>query len=288
MTFNPLAIILKENKLTGPNYIDWKRNLDIVLTAEGYKFVLMEVCPNVPNSDSSEEEIEYHKKWVKADEMARCYILASMSNVLQHQHQDLPTAYDIMNNLKELFGHQSRTARQEAMRKLMTATMSEGTPVRDHILKMMAYLNEIQVLGGEIDGETQVDIILQTLPKSFEQFRLNYNMNKREYTLAELLTELQAAEGIFRHSSQIHFAENGSTSKSKGKKKKKQVFSAKKVNKTQGTGQKAGMKKPKGKCFICKQSRHWKADCSRRNQNNKGISHTLVVETCLAVLSTST
>ena len=82
MSFNPLAIILKENKLTGPNYIDWKRNMDIVLTAESYKFVLTEACPDTPDGDSTPEEIEYHKKWVKADEMARCYILASMSNVL--------------------------------------------------------------------------------------------------------------------------------------------------------------------------------------------------------------
>ncbi|XP_042409866.1 uncharacterized protein LOC121999226, partial [Zingiber officinale] len=219
----PLAIILKENRLTGHNYIDWERNLDIVLTAEGYKFVLSEECPETPSNDSTPEEIQYHSKWVKADEMARCYILASMSNVLQHQHQDLPTAYDIMNNLKELFGHQNRAARQEAMRKLMTTTMTEGTPVRDHILKMMAYLNEIQVLGGEIDGETQVDIILQTLPRSFEHFRLNYNMNKRMYSLAKLLTELQAAEGLFRQHSQIHYVENGSTSKPKGKKKKMSV-----------------------------------------------------------------
>ena len=38
MAFNPLAVILKENKLDGTNYIDLKRNLDIVLTAEDYKF----------------------------------------------------------------------------------------------------------------------------------------------------------------------------------------------------------------------------------------------------------
>ena len=111
MTFNPLAIILKENRLTGPNYIDWKRNLDIILIAKGYKFVLSEECPETLSNDSTPEEIQHHSKWVKADEMTRCYILASMSNVLQHQHQDLPTAYDIMNNLKEPFGHQNRAAR---------------------------------------------------------------------------------------------------------------------------------------------------------------------------------
>ena len=44
-SFNPLSVILKENKLTGPNYIDWKKNLNLVLTAEEYKFVLTDVCP---------------------------------------------------------------------------------------------------------------------------------------------------------------------------------------------------------------------------------------------------
>ena len=44
-SFNPLSAILKENKLTGPNYIDWKRNLYLVLIAEEYKFVLTDVYP---------------------------------------------------------------------------------------------------------------------------------------------------------------------------------------------------------------------------------------------------
>ena len=155
--------------------------------------------------------------------MVRCYILASMSGVLQHQHQAMSTAYDMMLNLKKLFGHQNRAARQLAMKNLMTTTMAEGTPVRDHVLKMMAHLNEMEILGAEIDGETQVDIILQSLPKSFEQFCLNYNMNKRLYSLAELLTELQAAEGLFRQNVQVFVAEKGSASKSKGGKKKNKV-----------------------------------------------------------------
>ena len=51
-SFNPLAQILKENKLNGNNYVDWKRNLDIVLTAEGHKFVLYEEFPPKPNDDA--------------------------------------------------------------------------------------------------------------------------------------------------------------------------------------------------------------------------------------------
>ena len=34
-TFNPLSIILSHNKLTGLNYVEWNRNMDIVFIAEG-------------------------------------------------------------------------------------------------------------------------------------------------------------------------------------------------------------------------------------------------------------
>ena len=99
-SFKTLFVILKENKLTGPNYIDLKRNLNLVLTAEEYKFMLIYVCPLEPDSDSSKEEVEAYQTWRKADKMARCYILASMLNVLQHQHEHMATAYDMMPSLK--------------------------------------------------------------------------------------------------------------------------------------------------------------------------------------------
>ena len=61
---------------------------------------------------------------------------------------------------------------------------------------MISYLNTLEVLGADIDGESQVDMILQSLPESFKEFRLNYNMNKKIYTLSEMINELVAAEGI--------------------------------------------------------------------------------------------
>ena len=110
-SFNPLSIILKENKIVGTNYIDWKRNLNLVLTAEDYNFVLTEICPHAPDSISELEEDAAYHKWYKADKMARCYILGSMSNVLQQQHERMLTAYDIMMNLKEIFRDQSCASR---------------------------------------------------------------------------------------------------------------------------------------------------------------------------------
>ena len=57
----PLAMILTQNKLTGENYVDWKRNLDIVLTAENHKMVLIKPCLIEPIEESDKEEKEAYK-----------------------------------------------------------------------------------------------------------------------------------------------------------------------------------------------------------------------------------
>ena len=55
-SFSPLVTILNQNKLTGSNYVDWKRNLDIVLTAEEHKYVLTKPRPSFPLLDAPLEE----------------------------------------------------------------------------------------------------------------------------------------------------------------------------------------------------------------------------------------
>jgi len=110
--------------------------------------------------------------------MAKCYILASVSNVLQHQLQDLDHASGMMTILKEMFGEQNRTAKSVTMRSLLNRKITEITPVREHCLSMIAILNSLEVQGVEIDSELQVDIILHSLPDSYNQFRLNVTMKK--------------------------------------------------------------------------------------------------------------
>ena len=160
-SFSPLVAILNQNKLTGSNYVDWKRNLDIVLTVEEHKYVLIQPCPR-PSLDAPLEEKQRYDRCQKSNEMAKCYILASISNVLQHQMQDVELASDIMLSLKEMFGEQGRFARQETMRQIYNTKMAEGTSVREHCLRMISNLNTLEVLGVDIDGESQVDMILQS------------------------------------------------------------------------------------------------------------------------------
>ena len=72
-----------------------------------------------------------------------------------------------MTSLKEIFGEHGRPAKQISMQKIMNAKMLEGTQVREHVLRMISFLNELETLGANIDAQTQVDMILNSLPQSF-------------------------------------------------------------------------------------------------------------------------
>ena len=58
---------------------------------------------------------------------------------------------------------------------------------------MKGYIDRLQNLGVEFPKELAVDMVLNSLSGSFEQFVLNYNMNNLEKTLMELHGMLKTA-----------------------------------------------------------------------------------------------
>ncbi|KAK9218281.1 hypothetical protein WN943_006918 [Citrus x changshan-huyou] len=247
---NPLARILENYRLTGPNYVDWFRNLRIVLNYERISYVLDTLKPNEISEGASEANRVTYQKWQDDDLSAKSYILASMSNELQRQHENMPNASSMILHLQELYGEQSRTVRYEISKKLFRMRMTEGS-VNEHVLKMIDYIEQLEALNFSMDGELAIDLILQSLPDSFSQFIMNFNMNKMECSLAELLKMLNTAETCIKKPKDVMAIEGPSTKK--GKKKKFQP-------KAKGGIKKGKANKPndKGKCFHCGKDGHWK------------------------------
>ena len=103
-----------------------------------------------------------------------------------------------MDSLKEMFGDYGRHARQVVVHQFMGAKKIKGTFVIERVLKMISFLNELETLCAAIDTQTQVDIILNSLPTSFAQFRLNYNVNQKNFSMSELMSSLQLAKGVIK------------------------------------------------------------------------------------------
>lgn len=52
--FNHVAQLMKEGKLVGPNYMTWKRKLNLVLIVEDVGWVIETLMPLLPAGHTSE------------------------------------------------------------------------------------------------------------------------------------------------------------------------------------------------------------------------------------------
>ena len=97
--------ILDKLTLTGPNFLDWIRNVRLVLRQEKIEYVLDSAAPVRPTEQKELEEFDKDNAKVKhLDDAynAQCIMLASMTMELQRQHEHL-MAFEMLSHLKGLF-----------------------------------------------------------------------------------------------------------------------------------------------------------------------------------------
>ena len=92
--------------------------------------------------------------------------------------------------------------------------MTEETPVQNHVLKLIEWIEKLTGLGMVIEDNLCADIVLQSLPDSFSHFIMNFNMNKLYVTLPELLNMLREEESTIKKEKPVLYI-------SKTKKKRK-------------------------------------------------------------------
>ncbi|XP_068329688.1 uncharacterized protein [Pyrus communis] len=195
MVGSTLAKILDKHCLEGHNFPSWYRNAKILLTLEKIVYVLDKAPPHIPLGPSAtEDERAKFDKHIEDDTQAKCYLLASMNEELQRQHEGMDSAFSIILHLTELYGEETRNRRFSTVCELVKTKMVKGAPVHLHALKMIGFIEQLENLGTPLDGELAQDFILASLSDSFSQFVMNYNMNKMDSTLSELLNMLVTAE----------------------------------------------------------------------------------------------
>ncbi|XP_017970424.1 PREDICTED: uncharacterized protein LOC108660677 [Theobroma cacao] len=134
-----LRSILDVNKLTGPNFLDWFRNLKIVLKQEKKFYVLDTPIPPVPATDASAEDKEAYQHHKDDNDQAACVMLDSMTPELQKQHEHMDVQSMILH-FRELFDKEGRTERYEISKELFRCKMAEGSSIRPYMLKMIGVL----------------------------------------------------------------------------------------------------------------------------------------------------
>ncbi|KAL0456095.1 UNVERIFIED_CONTAM: hypothetical protein Slati_0948700 [Sesamum latifolium] len=94
----------------------------------------------------------------------------------------------------------------------------EGLSVREHGVMMLSLVEKLKdLLANFEEEETYVDVILQSLPPSFDQFIISSDMNRLEESLHELINMLVQYKTTIEKSAPSALMGETSTSKAKGK-----------------------------------------------------------------------
>ncbi|KAJ9543742.1 LOW QUALITY PROTEIN: hypothetical protein OSB04_023449 [Centaurea solstitialis] len=271
---------IKADKLTGPNFLDWERNLMIVLRHERKWYVLEDPLGEAPPANAPAAARNAHKK--HSDDLldVACLVLATMSPDLQAGLINT-NAYDMICQLRDMFQTQARTERYDATKSFNECKMIKGTSVSDHVMKMKRHLDHLERLGHPVPLQLATDTILNSLSEDYRPFVVNYNMNNMEKSIAELQSMLKTAElnmGTKNKTKDVLMVrdegvkkKHGHTSTSNGKGPVQAVQSAPKVHskgKGKGKGKKVKPNKARteNRCFTCNEVGHWRQNCPKRHE----------------------
>ncbi|KAJ9538899.1 hypothetical protein OSB04_031632 [Centaurea solstitialis] len=280
-----LRSILEKDKLTGSNFLDWERNLMIVLRHERKWYVLEKPLGEAPPANAPAAARNAHKKH-SDDLLDVAYLmLATMSPDLQAGLINT-NAYDMIRQLRDMFQTQARTERYDATKAFNECKMVKGTSVSDHVMKMKRHLDHLERLGHPVPLQLATDTILNSLSEDYRPFVVNYNMNNMEKIIAELHSMLKTAElnmGKKNKTKDVLMVKdggvkkkNGQASTSKGKGPVQAIQSAPKKGKGNGKGKKVKPNKARteNRCFICNEIGHWRQNCPKRHEAGRNRSST--------------
>ncbi|KAG8485865.1 hypothetical protein CXB51_019212 [Gossypium anomalum] len=119
-----LRSVLEKDKLNGLNFLDWFRNLRIVLKQERKLYVIEKSLPDEPHANASRADKDAHEKHLNDMLDVGCLMLATMNPKLQKQHEDM-VAYGMIEHLKELYQGQARQERFDISKALFQCKLAE-------------------------------------------------------------------------------------------------------------------------------------------------------------------
>ncbi|GKB92334.1 zinc finger, CCHC-type containing protein [Tanacetum coccineum] len=187
----------EKQKLTGPNFIDWYRQLRIVLSIDDKLNYLEQPLPPAPVAPAGQhvapEILAAHTAWVKGSKEIAGLMLMTMEPEIQRNLENLH-ANDMLKELKALFAQQAEQELLQTTRDFHACKQEEGQSVSSYVLRMKGYIDNLERLGHPVTLGLAVSLILIGLRKEFDGFVQNYNMHSLGKTVNELHAMLKLHE----------------------------------------------------------------------------------------------
>ncbi|KAK1660346.1 hypothetical protein QYE76_048505 [Lolium multiflorum] len=247
-------------KSNGSNFTDWFRHVRIFLNGGNLQFVLEAPLGPPPPPAVSEDEKNVYETRVTRYSQVQCAILCSLEAELQKrfEHHD---PYELVHELKTIFETHAAVESYEASKHFFGCMMEEGSSVSEHVLAMSGHAKKLSDLGIVIPNKLGIHRVLQSLPPSYKNFVMNYNMRMNK-ELPELFSMLKSAEVEIQKEHQVLMVNKTTSFKKQGKPKKGNFKKGSKKVAAPPEKPKAGPK-PDTECYYARRRGTWKRNCPK-------------------------
>ena len=148
-------------------------------------------APPVENATDDEKRVFQTRKHHYSQ--VQCAILYDLEAELQKRFEHHDPCL-IVRDLKAIFETHAAVESYEASKQFFGCVMEEGSSVSEHVLKMSGHAKKLGDLGIVIPNQLGIHRVLQSLPPSYKNFMMNYNMQNMNKELPELFSMLKSAE----------------------------------------------------------------------------------------------
>ncbi|XP_022032171.1 uncharacterized protein LOC110933249 [Helianthus annuus] len=247
--------------LTGANYASWKDSLNLTLALMEFERALTENAPPALTDRSTEAEKLLYQKWERANHLSLIFMKNSISPAIRGAIPDAATAkeyqrQEYLTNVEAQFQGTSKAQANTLILKLVTTKYDGISGIREHILKMNDMAQKLKGLSMEISDGFLVHFIMTSLSASYEAFKVNYNLQKDQWKMNELIAMcVQEEEHLKLEKANVGYLMTADTKKRKGNYNKKPNV---KVQKRDTGASAFGSNDSKGKihCKFCRKVGH--------------------------------
>ncbi|KAK1692319.1 hypothetical protein QYE76_009016 [Lolium multiflorum] len=207
-------------KSNGSNFTDWFRHVRIFLNGGNLQYVLDAPLGDPPAETETDEVKNVYATRKTRYSQVQCAILCSLESDLQKrfEHHD---PHELMKELKTIFETHAAVECYEASKHFFSCMMEEGSSISEHMLVMTGHAKKLSDLGIVIPNRLGINRVLQSLPPSYKNFVMNYNMQNMNKEFPELFGMLKAAEIEIKKEHQVLMVNKTTSFKKQGKSKGK-------------------------------------------------------------------
>lgn len=248
-----MAAKFEIEKFNGKNFSLWKLKVKAILRKDNCLAAI------------SERPVDFtdDKKWSEMNEDAMADLYLSIADGVLSSIEEKKTAKEIWDHLNRLYEAKSLHNKIFLKRKLYTLRMSESTSVTEHLNTLNTLFSQLTSLSCKIEPQERAELLLQSLPDSYDQLIINLTNN----ILTDYLVFDDVAAAVLEEESRRKNKEDRQVNLQQAE--ALTVMRGRSTERGQSSGRGRSKSSKKNlKCYNCGKKGHLKKDCWNLPQNS--------------------